>query len=58
MSGLPATLLSLGVIAALLLSGSGIWMAVSRKDVKRGLLLLVAGLVILGNVLVWTWPTT
>ncbi len=58
MTGLPATLLSLGVIAALLLSGTGIWMAVSRKDVKRGLLMLVAGLAILANVLVWTWPAT
>ena len=54
MTGLPATLLSLGVIAALLLSGGGIWMALGRKDVKRGLLMLLAGLVILGNVLIWT----
>ena len=56
MTGIAATMLSLGVIAALLLSGGGIWMA--RKDMKRGLLMLVAGLVILANVLIWTWPTT
>ena len=58
MTGAAATLLSIGVIAALLLGGGGVWMALNRKDVKRGLLMLVAGLVILANVLIWTWPTT
>jgi hypothetical protein len=41
----------LGFFACLL--GGG-WMIVSRRDVKRGVLLLVMAAVLLGNVLIWT----
>ncbi len=56
MSGLGATLLSIMVIAAFALAGSGIWLLAKRRDVKRGLLMLAAALVIFGNVVIWTAP--
>ena len=56
MSGLGATLLSIMVIAAFALAGGGIWMLVRRRDLKRGLLMLMAALVIFGNVVIWTTP--
>jgi len=40
------------MIAALLLAIGGVRMA--RRDRQRGLLMIAAGLVILGNVLIWT----
>lgn len=53
-SGLAATMMSIAVIAAFALGGSGIWLVVKRKDVKKGALMLVAALVMLANVLIWT----
>lgn len=41
----------LGFFACLI--GGG-WMVASRRDVKRGVLLLVMAAVLLGNVLIWT----
>ncbi len=56
MSGLGATLLSIMVIAAFALAAGGIWLLAKRRDLKRGLLMLVAALVIFGNVVIWTAP--
>lgn len=53
-TGLAAILLSIGVIAALVLGGAGMWLLVKRQDMKRGLLMLGAAVVTLGNVLIWT----
>ena len=53
-SGLVSTLLSLAMIVAFLLGGGGMWLIVRRGDVKKGVLMLVAALVLLGNVLLWT----
>jgi len=53
MSGLT---LSIAMIAAFLLAGGGLWLIVKRRDVKRGMLMLVAALVIAGNVAIWTIP--
>lgn len=55
-SGLSATLLSIMVITAFLLGAGGMWMIVKRRDLKKGLLMLVAALILLGNVLIWTLP--
>ena len=52
--GFGATLLSIMVIAAFLLGGGGMWLIVRHRDLKKGALMLVAALVLLGNVLVWT----
>ncbi len=53
-SALGTTLLSVAMLAAFLLGGGGIWLLVRRGETKKGLLMLVAGLVLLGNVLIWT----
>ena len=52
-SALGATLMSIAMIAAFLLSAGGIWLIAKRRDRKKGALMLVAALVMLGNVLVW-----
>jgi hypothetical protein len=44
--------LAIGVIAALILLAGGA--RILRSDRKRGLLMIGAGLVIFGNVLIWT----
>lgn len=53
-SGLGATLLSIGMIAAFLLGVGGMWLIAKRRDTKKGALMLAAAAVILGNVLIWT----
>jgi hypothetical protein len=53
-SGLAAALMSIAVIAAFALGGGGMWLIVRRSDVKKGILMLVAALVMLANVLIWT----
>ena len=53
-SGLGAALMSIAVIAAFLLGAGGMWLIVKRRDARKGLLMLVAALVMLGNVLIWT----
>jgi hypothetical protein len=53
-SGPGATLLSIVMIAAFLLGGAGMWLIVRRRELKKGVLMLVAALVLLGNVLIWT----
>jgi hypothetical protein len=54
MQGPGALVLSLLMIAFVILSGGGIWTVAKRGDLKRGSLMIVAGLVMLGNVLIWT----
>ena len=44
MTGLPAAMLSIGVIAAFALAGGGLWLLIKRRDTKRGILMLVAAL--------------
>jgi hypothetical protein len=54
MAGPSSLILSLLMLAAFLLGAGGIWVIARRRDYKRGALMIVAGLVMLGNVLVWT----
>jgi cytochrome bd-type quinol oxidase subunit 2 len=53
-------LLSFCVLAALALAIGGIWTLLKSADGKpnrkQGVLMLVASLVLLGNVLIWAWP--
>jgi hypothetical protein len=51
-----ATLLSICVLAVLALAGGGVLTIVRRRDRKRGILMIVAAAVLLGNVLIWAWP--
>jgi hypothetical protein len=53
-SGLGATMLSILMIAAFALAAGGVHLLVKRKDRKKGVLMLLAAAVALGNVLVWT----
>jgi len=52
METIASAALALGVIAALILAVGGVRLV--ARDRKRGLLMIAAGLVIFGNVLVWT----
>lgn len=51
---LGATLLSVGVIAAFALFGGGAWLALKKRQLHKGVLMIVAAMVLLVNVLIWT----
>jgi hypothetical protein len=51
---LGPVLLSIVMIAAFALAWGGLWLLLKRRERKRGTLMLVAALVLLGNVLIWT----
>jgi high-affinity Fe2+/Pb2+ permease len=51
---IAVTALSLAVIAAFALAGGGIYLLVSRREGRQGLLMLAAALVLFVNVLIWT----
>ncbi len=48
--------LSLAMLAVIVLTGGGLWLMWKRQDTKRGMLMLVAALVIAANVAIWTIP--
>ena len=54
MGGLAAATMSVAMIAVFLLAGGGIVLLVRGHNRKQGALMLVAALVLLGNVLIWT----
>jgi len=54
MAGPSALILSLLMIAFAALCGGGLWVLLKRGDRTRGALMILAGLVMLGNVLIWT----
>lgn len=54
MTGLPAILLSILMIAALALTLGGIAVLRRGPDPKKGVLMLICAAVLLANVLVWT----
>ena len=49
-----AAIFSVAVIAAFILLGFGLRFALGREHRKNGVLMIVAGAVILANVLIWT----
>ena len=49
-------MLSIAVVAALALAIGGSLLMARRRDRTRGVLMLVAGLVLMGNVLIWVIP--
>ena len=53
-SGPASLLLSVAMLAAFVLGAGGAWMIVKTRDRKKGVLMLVAALVLMGNVLIWT----
>lgn len=54
MTGFPATLLSILVLAAFALVAGAVYLLVKRKERKQGILMLIAAAVMFGNVLIWT----
>jgi len=48
--------LSVAMIAVFALVGGGGWLIAKRRGRKRGILMIVAALVIAGNVAIWTMP--
>ena len=52
--GMHSTLLSILMIAAFLLGAGGMWLIVKRGETKKGMLMLAAAAVFLGNVVIWT----
>ncbi len=56
MTSTASILLSLGVLAALLLIGAGAFALRKPAERKRGALMIVAGLVTLVNVWLYTMP--
>jgi len=46
--------MALAMIAAFLLVAGGIKLALQREDRKRGVLMIVAALVLIMNVMIWT----
>jgi cyanate permease len=51
-----ATLLSLCTIAAIALAIGGVVRWARHRDRTRGLLMIAAALVLIGNVAIWAWP--
>ena len=54
MQNFSAIAYALAVLAALLLAGVGIKLALDRQARTRGVLMIVAALVLLMNVMIWT----
>jgi hypothetical protein len=54
MTGSAALLMSLLMLAAFALAAGGVWLIAKGRDRKKGALMLLAALVMLGNVLIWT----
>ncbi len=44
------------MLACFALVWGGIWLIAKQRDRRRGILMLVAAAVILGNVLIWVVP--
>jgi hypothetical protein len=50
--------LSLAVLATIALVWGGIWMIRKGGDSRKGMLMIAAALVLLGNVLIIAWPAS
>lgn len=53
---MAGTILSILMLAGALLTGGGVYAIVKRRDRRRGVLMLVAGLVMFGNVAIMAVP--
>ncbi|HEY8593449.1 MAG TPA: hypothetical protein VIL42_11395 [Sphingomicrobium sp.] len=54
MQSFSAAALALAMIAVFLLVGGGVKLALARQTRSRGVLMIVAALVLLTNVMIWT----
>ncbi|MFD1107622.1 LPXTG cell wall anchor domain-containing protein [Sphingobium olei] len=53
---MSGTILSILMLAGVLLTGGGVYAIVKKRERKRGALMIVAGLVMFGNVLIAAAP--
>ncbi len=49
-----ALLLSVLMLGTMLLGAGGLYLVVSARDRRKGLLMLIAAAILFGNVLIWT----
>jgi hypothetical protein len=54
LSGLSSTVLAIAMLAACLLVVGGIRLVMRKADRSRGILMILAALVLVGNVVIWT----
>ena len=54
MNEIASAALALAMVAALILIGGGIKLALDRQSRGRGVLMIVAALVLVMNVMIWT----
>ncbi|HEY0148698.1 MAG TPA: hypothetical protein VGB70_06810 [Allosphingosinicella sp.] len=54
MQTIASAALSLAVLAAFALTWGGLYLLIAKGNRKQGPLMLIAALVLIGNVLVWT----
>lgn len=54
MNAIASATLALAMVAALILLGGGIKLAIDRQSRGRGVLMIVAALVLVMNVMIWT----
>jgi len=54
MGTIASTALAIAMIAAFLLTAGGIRLITGREHARQGWLMIVAAMVLVGNVLVWT----
>jgi hypothetical protein len=54
MNDLAALSLSILMLAAFALTAGGAWLILKRRDPRKGALMIVAAIVMLGNALIWT----
>ncbi|MEO5612816.1 MAG: hypothetical protein ABIT68_08765 [Sphingomicrobium sp.] len=54
MGDISSAAMALAMLAAFLLTAGGVKLAMQRKNRARGVLMIVAAAVLVGNVLIWT----
>lgn len=55
--GANSAFLALAMLAVFALGAGGVYSLVKRKDRRRGILMLIAAVVLLVNVLLIAWPS-
>jgi len=56
MTDASPAILSIAMLAAFALAWGGLWLVVKKRDRKRGWLMVVMAVVLIGNVLIWVVP--
>jgi hypothetical protein len=54
MTNFPSIVMAVAMVTALLLIGAGVKLALNRQTRGRGILMIVAALVMVMNVMIWT----